>query len=284
MRSLPVVKGSLASFLNVKFLSLSHPLLIIVLVVLGICILSYVRKQLTLSGCVAAFCTGVGITWGLGFGALIVMLFFFLTGGVASRLSKGIRGSFEKKGSCRDSLQVLANGGLALFFSLLYLKIPHELFVLLFATAVAEATSDTISGDIGVLSREIPVSIVTGMPVKKGVGGGVTAFGLSAGIISSVLVALVWMCCFFTPSGHAFLLAAMVGVSGFAGAVFDSYLGGSVQALYKDEEGRLTEREGSESGKYELVRGLKWMNNDMVNFLANLFACMVLLLIYSLLF
>lgn len=115
----------------------------------------------------------------------------------------------------------------------------------MFGASVAEAASDTCSGELGMLSRQDPVSLLTGRRMPRGLSGAVTPAGLLAGLLSSFVVALCWQSNFFIPSWHAFLLTAIVTVSGFLGSVFDSFLGCTCQACYYDEEhDRLTEHEG----------------------------------------
>ncbi len=64
---------------------------------------------------------------------------------------------------------------------------------------------------------------------------------------------------------------AVIILSGFAGCIFDSFLGAFFQALYIDaDSGKYTEKKKSPSGKDNaLVSGIKWMDNDMVNLTSN---------------
>jgi len=52
-------------------------------------------------------------------------------------------------------------------------------------------------------------------------------------------------------------------VSGFVGALVDSILGATVQGLYiEDDSGEILEKRG-DNGR--LIRGLSWVDNDVVN-------------------
>lgn len=238
-------------------------------VLLVIVIFAWRTKQLKVSGLIAAALTGgISIAFG-GFSALFIYLFFFLSAAVISRLSKRIRGveKIQKKGSCRDCWQVLANGAPALFALTAYHFSGEVLFLSVFAACIAEAASDTWAGDIGVLSDSLPVSILTGRQVPRGLSGGVTLLGTAAALLAAVLVAMLSYASF----SLSLPLTCAAAAAGFAGCLIDSFLGASVQAHYEAEDGFLTEKRISDSGRERrLARGIRWMNNDMVNFLSNL--------------
>ncbi|MFA7117698.1 MAG: DUF92 domain-containing protein [Sphaerochaetaceae bacterium] len=271
---------SFVSLFNTWFFALPYPQWILLALMLTIGILAYVAKQLTFLGALCAVIIGFGITWILGFGALLTMLLFFLAAGVLGKIAKAYRARtqsiIQKKGGCRDSAQVLANGSLALVCALCYAYSPSMPFLVMFACSVSEAASDTASGDVGILSKQTPVSLVSGRPMPRGLSGAVTSLGMLSGFIASFVIALCWFSNFFAPSAPGFLLMAIVTISGFLGSVFDSFLGCTVQACYYDHiHDRLTEHSEEKGIKFELRRGLPWMDNDMVNFLSNLFACLI---------
>ncbi|MCF0262162.1 MAG: DUF92 domain-containing protein, partial [Sphaerochaetaceae bacterium] len=50
-------------------------------------------------------------------------------------------------------------------------------------------------------------------------------------------------------------------------------LGAWAQAIYKDPEtGKLTEHDSKNGQPLELVRGVRWLDNDMVNLISNVFS------------
>ncbi|MFA7168183.1 MAG: DUF92 domain-containing protein [Sphaerochaetaceae bacterium] len=268
---------SFASLLNKTFFTLSYASWILLGIMFLFGIISWRCHQLKGDGAVAAIIIGFVITWVLGFGALFVMLLFFLGAGVVGMISRryrvGIKDIIQKKGGWRDGRQVMANGMLALVAAILYIFFSSPVVLVMFGASVAEAASDTCSGELGMLSRQDPVSLLTGRRMPRGLSGAVTPAGLLAGLLSSFVVALCWQSNFFIPSWHAFLLTAIVTVSGFLGSVFDSFLGCTCQACYYDEEhDQLTEHEGVGGVKFQLEHGWPWMDNDMVNFLSNLFS------------
>lgn len=176
----------------------------------------------------------------------------------------------EKKGHRRDFMQVLANGLMATIAALLWVMTYKKSALIMFGAAVAEATSDTFSGEIGRLSSHNPVSILTLKPVPTGLSGGVTILGLFAAFLSSMAIAACWYLWLPTTT---ILEAILVGLLGFAGAVLDSVLGAGVQAQYYDPLlDQFSESETRDGRKLELSRGIRWVDNDMVNLMSNTFS------------
>jgi uncharacterized membrane protein len=164
-------------------------------------------------------------------------------------------GSFiEKKNGTRDLIQVLANGLMAALAAVVfavsdsYLKMnaliaaddtKEQLLmkivfaaIVMFGAAMTEATSDTWAGEIGRLSKKPPVSLKTGKTVSRGVSGGVTLLGYVGGLSGAAFIAAFWYVLFPGMSGPMDLFMnklplglAVITLSGFAGCVFDSFLG-----------------------------------------------------------
>ena len=266
------------SFLdNVIFtLSWPWPLVIVSIVVLAIALGAYAAKGLTAGGALCAFVMATTIFWtARSAGFLLFMLFFFSCTAIG-KVSKKIRSDWkgkeimEKKGSRRDQIQVIANGLMATLASLLWFFTSKNAALVMFGAAVAEATSDTFAGEIGKLSKRPPVSILTMRQVPRGLSGGVTVLGLSGAAVSAFVIALCWYVSF---SGVGITEAVLVWLLGFAGSVIDSYLGAGVQALYYDPENdEYSEKEERDGRHLELSRGIRWIDNDVVNLMSNTFS------------
>ncbi len=100
--------------------------------------------------------------------------------------------------------------------------------------------------------------------------GGVTFLGMMGAFLSSAMIAFCWYIWFRGVSVYA---AVLVCLMGFAGAVVDSYLGAFVQAHYIDPDtGMLTENDEKDGRKLELAQGIRWVDNDMVNLMSNVFS------------
>ena len=240
------------------------------------------KQSLDISGALAAVVMGVIVLWCTQLEGFLLLLLFFVGSNVVGRLSKRIRQqslgekAIEQKGSKRDVMQVLANGLMASVGALMWYCTGKLGALILFGAAIAEATSDTFAGEVGRLSRKPPVSIRNLTPVPKGLSGGITLLGTAGAFISALVIALAWFIFFdgYCASVSQGLLAlTVVCLTGFMGCIIDSYLGACVQAHYKDPDtGELTEKEYKNGVQLELVQGLRWVDNDMVNLLSNVFS------------
>ena len=266
--------------------------------------LAYKWNHLTANGVLGAFMIGVLCTWIFGIAGLVLPLLFFVSSNVIGKIRNHIQkeeGEFiEKKNGRRDLMQVLANGLMAVLATVVFaisdsiLKtnasvaandakelLPVKMMfaaIVMFGAAMAEATSDTWAGEIGRLSKKPPVSLKTRKIVPRGVSGGVTSLGYGGGLAGAAFIAAVWYVVFSGLSGPTDqfmnklpLGLAVIALSGFAGCIFDSFLGAFFQALYIDaDSGKYTEKKKSPSGKDNaLSGGMKWMDNDMVNLVSN---------------
>jgi len=137
--------------------------------------------------------------------------------------------------------------------------------------ALATATADTWATELGVLSPHQPRLITTGKPVGPGTSGGMTLLGTGAGAVGALALGLVFWLLQRCPKSLASLpLIALF--SGLSGSIVDSILGATVQAMYYcptcEKE---TERYVHKCGTRTLpLRGIAWLNNDVVNFIATL--------------
>lgn len=251
--------------------------------------LAYRAKALSLSGAWGATLTG-GLIFGLGgIPWAVLLLTFFISSSVLSRLfsrSKAGLGEKFSKGSQRDIGQVLANGGLGALLALLFAFFPHQDWLWIsFAGTMAAVNADTWATELGVLSRRSPRLITSGRLVERGASGGVTLVGYLAALAGAVLIGLGAV--LFSPDLLAWKLMLVIVLAGLAGSTFDSFLGATVQAIYycpacqKETERHPLHRCGAQTS---LTRGWSWLNNDLVNFFCSLAGACVALAVGWLLF
>jgi len=237
--------------------------------------------MLSLSGAFAAFGMGTLIFGIGGWSWTAVLITFFGTSSLLSRLFLKQKQKLEtqiEKGYQRDWVQVLANGGVALVCVLLQGWFPNSSIPFLAASAsLAAANADTWATELGVLSSQPPRLITTGKTVPRGVSGGVSAFGLLAALGGSTLIAAVGA--FFIEERLSFFL--IVCLSGIMGSLVDSILGASLQVVYycpncEKETEKHPFHSCGEKTLYQ--RGRIWLNNDGVNLACTLFAAIFALM------
>ena len=248
---------------------------------LAVAIVAYVLHWLTLSGALSALLVGFFAFRFTGIGGWFLLMLFFITANILGKLGRAVsQGDIEKiqkKGGRRDWAQVMANGGLAGASALLYGIAGGRLALVMYGAAIAASTADTWAGEAGILSRKPPVSIRTFRPVPVGMSGGISPLGTFSSFLGSVLIALAWYATFADyGDGSWILLASVVAVAGMIGSLTDSYLGATLQGHYYDPERKqVTEHEQRNGKKLELCRGIRWIDNDVVNFLSNVIAVLV---------
>lgn len=256
------------------------PLVVVVSTMVVFAIIALKKRSLDPSGAIAAATMGVVVLWTTQVEGLLLLLLFFVGANVVGKVSKRIQakafgevpiGIIEKKGSRRDLMQVLANGLMAIVAGLIWYVCGSFPALVMFGASISEAAADTFAGEIGRLSKNPPVSIRTFTPVPKGLSGGVTLLGTVAAFVSSIIIGLCWFVLFGVKGGV--LAASVICLTGFVGSVVDSYLGACVQARYRDPDtGMLTEQDSKDGRPFELVQGVRWVDNDMVNLLSNVFS------------
>ncbi len=247
--------------------------------------LAYRAHSLNKSGAIAATVTGTII---FGIGGLpwaILLLTFFITSSALSRaFKKRKQGLDEKfsKGHERDAGQVFGNGGIATAFAALHFFFPNELWPWLgFAAALAAVNADTWATELGVLNPN-PPRMITNLRkiVEKGTSGGISLTGTLASLIGSALIA--FLASLLTNNWSIFPL---ITISGLAGSLFDSLLGGTVQAMYycptdkKETEKHPLHTCGTQTVH---IRGWIWLDNDWVNFSCGAFGVITSLLLKGL--
>lgn len=263
-------------------------LLIGLLLGLLIAFLAYKFGALDRSGMAAAAITG-GLIFGLGgLPWTIVLLFFFLSSSWLSRAFHNRKAEISEKyakGSRRDYGQVLANGGVGVLLVILSAIFPgYALAWYGFVGSMAAVTADTWATELGVLSSANPRLITTWQQVERGTSGGVTVAGYLATLSAALTVGLSAYLASPEPSLWHYL--ALGAASGLGGASIDSILGSTFQGIYfcprcqKETESHPIHRCGTATS---WVRGLRWLNNDLVNLICASSGAVIAILIYSVL-
>lgn len=235
--------------------------------------LAYWRGSLSLSGVGGALLIGT-VTFGFGgwlWGVLLAL--FFITSSLLSHFKESEKRTVAEKfdkGHRRDLGQVLANGGLGAILSLLSWLFPSPVWLPIFMGVVATVNGDTWATELGTLSKGRPRLITSGRSVETGTSGAISLLGTLVSWLGGVVVAVpagLW-------SNQLTLSKAILigGLAGLAGSLFDSLLGATLQQIYYcDHCQKETERKIHKCGQpTRPLRGLSWLNNDLVNLISSL--------------
>jgi uncharacterized protein (TIGR00297 family) len=239
------------------------------LLAVGVAALAYWRRMLTADGAAAASIVGC-ITFARGgVPGTASMLVFFGSSSLLSRVGEGRKEALplaQAKGARRDAWQVLANGGVAALSGGLGRRYAAT-------GALAAAAADTWATELGMLAGRQPRLITNFRHVPPGTSGGITPEGLLASLGGAVLVGLA-----SAAPRREWAIVRAAALAGLAGALLDSLLGATLQAVYRCPhcevmtEVAVHPRCGMPAWHR---RGLRWMTNDTVNLLATLAGALI---------
>jgi uncharacterized protein (TIGR00297 family) len=215
------------------------------------------------------------VLYGTGWNGGAVLAAFFIASNLVSRM--GPRPSpirLDPKSDRRDLWQVYANGGAA---AVAAVTTQGELGIWLVTATLAAAAADTWATALGTRSGKAPRLLGFGRTVPAGTSGGMTLIGSAGGAMGALIVAGTgaWV------TGTLAILPAGALI-GFAGMVMDSLLGAGIQGRFHCQTcDQPSEWRVHRCGRPTVwLGGLRWVNNDLVNFLATAFAAGAGLLVW----
>jgi uncharacterized protein (TIGR00297 family) len=212
----------------------SIELLIVVILTLAISSLSFRKKSLDFNGILYASLFGI-VTYFLGgFTTFLVILLFFAVAELSTRYARTIK-TTAKPHETRTMGNILGNAGAGL----IALGLNPVQFNIAFFGAMSAALADTLSSEIGLLSKTKPVLITTLKKVTPGTDGGITFLGLIAAIAGATVIGIVYW--YWTQD---ITIAIILVIAGVFGSLVDSLLGAVLESK-------------------------KILNNTSVNFLAS---------------
>jgi len=224
-------------------------------------VFAYYKEALNTSGAATAVFLGT-IVYGIaGHAAFMVLVSFFVISTLIGYFSEDLAAP-EKSG-----FQVLANGLVATFFSILYGLYGDAIYLALFIASIGIAAADTWGGELSRRSKQKPFSLFRFRKGEKGFGGKISIKGLMATLLAGT---------FYT--GVAFL---MLGTSPYLVYIFIFTLLGNVLGnMLTVVQVKVFEGDGDaslkEPGKKPVYTRILVLENWTVNFLGNLIAILLM--------
>lgn len=239
-------------------------------------------KALSISGGFGAFLLGV-FMFGMGsWHTMLPLIAFFVLSSILSKIAdrQSKKDIISSKGSQRDIVQVYANGGIPLIFTIAWYLSSYSLDWLYWAflASLASATADTWETEIGSFSKTLPRNILNWKEVPKGYSGGVSFLGTTGGLLGAALI--IFIATFMGFLAWDWKLIVLIIFSGFSGSIVDSILGASIQAKFQCAVcGKGTERTSHCHEETKHVSGILWLDNDWVNIAGSLSGGLIFILL-----
>lgn len=241
-------------------------------------------KALTMLGALFSFCYVLATAIFGNFSLVMMILILFVAEGIVSKFTSERfksndqeEGKPKKEKKGRSAFQIIANAAVACVCVIAYYFTNNVIFMYASIVAIAEEFADSMASDIGRLSRFAPLDILKFKPVTPGISGGVSILGLVSALVGAAVAVFVAYC-FGVFEWHVFLILVLVA---FLGTIIDSVLGSLMQVLYKCPTCQtLTEREECCGNKAEIVKGVKCIDNSMVNLLTGALTSIIAILIF----
>lgn len=195
----------------------------------SVAFISVKAKKLTLPAGVTGCIIGLLVFAGAGYAGVAMVATFFVLGTGATSWGMSIKqklGLAEKEKGRRRAGQVVANAGLAAILGVLPIIFPAkaDLFRVMMAAAIASATADTLSSEMGNIYGKFFYNIITFKKDTRGLDGVVSIEGTLIGIAGSTIIAFVYALGFGFNTSFLWVI-----VGGTVGNLSDSVLGATLE-------------------------------------------------------
>ncbi|MBQ8178412.1 MAG: DUF92 domain-containing protein [Clostridia bacterium] len=224
------------------------------------------KKALTIPATASAFIILVLAALFTSYTGVVVFSVSFVGAAVIGQIKRDKRkdreqGLYPHQGA-RGLVQVLCNSLPALTYGAVYFATGRTSFLIASAVTVCAGIADSAASDLGILSDGKVISLLTFKNVERGMSGGVSLLGTFSALLTSITIASITFAVGEVGLKGLWVIALM----GFVGTLIDSLLGASVQAGYRCNVClKLTERKEHCSAPTTLVKGLKFVDNNVVN-------------------
>jgi len=236
-------------------------------IVLALGLISLRKRWVDFLGLLSGFVVGGSIVLLGDLKAFLPMMVFYLSGSLATKLKykrKVQKEAAQPKGGARSWQNVWANGLMPVIFLLLWRVSGSERWLFAYIASVSASIADTLSNEIGVLNPSPPRLITRPwIKVDAGTSGGVSPLGFLVAFIAPFILGTLTGAVGLVRSNPVLFST----ITGFFGSLVDSIIGAEWQALYLCPKcSKLTESRIHRCGtQAKLIKGYKWLSNDLVN-------------------
>ena len=246
-----------------------------ILLTVPIVILIKKKRALNNGGIIVALILNALATIAFGNKGFIILISFFIGSIIADKVKKS---KAKVPSETRNAIQVVSNGSVSGLAAFLYILYPRKIFVLLFISALAEALSDTVASGMGAISQK-SYDPFKRKYVERGMSGGMSIIGTISSFLASLLISTLS----FLFIELTVIDAIIIAFSGFAGAIFDSWLGSCAQIKYICRKCNCVVEEKNHCEEAcDKKSGFAWIDNNIVNLLSTVFSGILSIIVFVL--
>lgn len=224
----------------------------------------YKHKLTNSAGLFAWLCAFIIAYYGGLYAFYALALTFFLT-----IISDKIKTT--KRDQKRTIYQIISNVLTPTLCIILFHFKNANLFYVMYYAVLSSSLADTLASSIGTLSKEKPLNIFTLKRVNKGDSGAISFLGLNASLMGGIILGLIYLLVDYNINNYILII-----IMALAGSLIDSILGATIQGKYKCNVCHNLVENGIHCNKETtLITGFKFVNNDVVNLLNNIFVFLI---------
>ena len=223
------------------------------------------KKKITVPGIIAAWIMGIIITYAGGIYSFIALALTFILTILTDKLKK------KNRDEKRTIYQMFSNILTATCALIIYYFKQNEIFIVMYFAVIGGSLADTLASSIGSLSKGININPLTFKRMNKGESGAVSSLGMSASFLGGFIIGGIY----YLSGGYIVNYLIIILMSAL-GSYVDSVMGAYLQGKFKCSKCKeIVETKFHCNKKTKLVKGLCFMNNDMVNLLSNIIVFIV---------
>ena len=255
-----------AFFLSFAFLSAPQPrLLLSAVLALVIFLVIFFTGAIDYDGSLCSMAVVFCFSYFGGAFALSFLLASYFTVFFISAAKKHLLHR-KKEEKPRTAAQILINGGLGTLCVVAYGLTGQTRLLVIGIVSVGGCFVDSLSSDVGVLSRKPPYDPLRRCTVEPGLSGGMSGLGTLAALLGAAGIALALTV--YLHRSPAWLLSITAII--FSQTLVDTLLGSWAQVKYRCPVcGALTERRQHCGQTASPAAGLSWVDNNTVNLLSS---------------